>query len=670
MERYRFAETEALYLAETGVNKEAVPELPFISSPDTMIIEGQRSFVVSGKLVGSYENVRAGVQTGPNGESVYFGEGTGVASYRGPDANTIEVRRKTRVTLQAMDFSKWMYLTNTEEPGGGPYTDGTVNFGTNDNLEGRIHTNGHMTMSTFGCPSFSDGSKVIAVNGFSLNGCNYDENILDPTAEADSIEFPPGRSVQITKSKASWLYTADDLLFRGSLKDTLIMTQLEFVAGGFKVTQWTYLIPPVAADGPPPVEYIWDTGGTPSSMPSGHANFESPFSNVFGYALSDTLIISDHDVNSSSVTTILTQYSVGDSIFITSKDTITKFWGGVINSKSHIGNRYIIGVGTWTQSFAAGGFSDGEAVEMSYKSPLDPSVAFNNFAFYHNHANNRFSHCRAGGFHHFDFEPGPDGPDIMSERMVYADQGVIYIRNGQVRIKGLVDGNFTIVTDEFTEYRRHDNPTIIDRVYDNIWLIDDIYYADSDRFTGQVAYPSANRLGLVSGANVIIANTAANGARNRANGQDIIINAAILALNESFVAHYWQNTITDPALYGPNMANLNLSKGDGRGPFRNPNRPTPATTGQSDVRGVVHFWGSISQAKRGYMKRNNPGPYNVFPGIGWDKDYHYDYNFSDFYGPIHFPVTSGTDGGVNLVMKSYGEIQSELPSQNNSGSWP
>ncbi len=670
MERYRFAETQALYLAETGLNKEAVPVLPFISSPDSMLLSGQRAYTVDGKKMGDYENIRVGVQTGPNGESIYFGEGTGVASYKGPDAKLIEVRRRARLMLQPMDFSKWMYLTNTEEPGGGPYTDGTVNFGPNDALEGRIHTNGHITMSTFGCPSFAEGSKVVAVNGFSLNGCNYDEDILDPTAPVDSIEFPPGRSVEITKSKANWVYTGDDLLFRGALKDTLIMTQIEFVSGGFKVSQWTYLIPPVAVDGPPPTEFVWDTGGSASGISSGRANFNLPFSNVFGYANSDTLIISDHDANGSSISAIMTQYSVGDSILVTSKDTITKFWGGFITSKVHVGNLYIIGVGTWSQSFVGGGFVDGEGVELSYKAPLDQSLAFNNFAYYHNHSNNRFSHCKADGFHNFDFEPGIDGPDVMPERMVYADQGVIYVQNGQVRIKGVVDGNFTIVTDEYTEYRRHDDPTIIDRVYDNIWLIDDIYYADSDPFTGEVAYPSANRLGLVSGANIIIANTAANGARNRANGQDIVINAALLALKESFVAHYWQNTVTDPALYGPNMSNFNLSKGDGRGPFRNPNQLTPSTTGQSDIRGVVHFWGSISQAKRGYMKRNNPGPYNVFPGIGYDKDYHYDYNFSDFYGPIHFPVTSGTDGGVNLTMKSYGEIPSELPSQNTNGTMP
>ena len=42
-----------------------------------------------------------------------------------------------------------------------------------------------------------------------------------------------------------------------------------------------------------------------------------------------------------------------------------------------------------------------------------------------------------------------------------------------------------------------------------------------------------NIMGLVSGANVIIANTRANGARNSSYGSHISINAGIIALNES-----------------------------------------------------------------------------------------------------------------------------------------
>ena len=56
---------------------------------------------------------------------------------------------------------------------------------------------------------------------------------------------------------------------------------------------------------------------------------------------------------------------------------------------------------------------------------------------------------------------------------------MIYIKGGQVLVRGIVDGQYTIVTDDFTEYRRHDNNEIIDRVWGNIWLIDDVVYNDS-----------------------------------------------------------------------------------------------------------------------------------------------------------------------------------------------
>jgi len=174
--------------------------------------------------------------------------------------------------------------------------------------------------------------------------------------------------------------------------------------------------------------------------------------------------------------------------------------------------------------------------------------------------------------------------------------------------------------------------------------------------TGEVVYGTFNRLGLFSGANIILANTEANGARNNNNGIDIIVNAAMLASEGSVVAHYWQNTISTAAYNSPNLVNPATSLGDGRGPRRNPNSSLPSYTGNSDLRGYFRFWGSMAQKKRGYMKRNAPGPYNVSPGIGYDKDYHYDYNFTDFSIPPYFPAASRADGSMSLVIKAYGEI--------------
>jgi hypothetical protein len=219
-----------------------------------------------------------------------------------------------------------------------------------------------------------------------------------------------------------------------------------------------------------------------------------------------------------------------------------------------------------------------------------------------------------------------------------------------------VDGQYTIVTDKNTYYRRSDDFTIWDRVWNNIWIIDDLIYEDSNTSTGEVVYGTPNRMGLFSGANIILANTEANGARNSENGVDLIVNAAMLSMEGSVVVQYWQNTISGSAYNGPNSAVPQVSLGDGRGPRRNPTSFLPTYTGNSDLRGYFRFWGSMSQKKRGYMKRNAPGPYNISPGIGYDKDYHYDYNFTDFSIPPYFPPASRADGSMTLVIKAYGEI--------------
>ena len=57
------------------------------------------------------------------------------------------------MTMQAQGFEDFMYFTNEEKPIG-PGNTGTVNFGTNDQLEGRVHTNGNMAFSSYDAQSF------------------------------------------------------------------------------------------------------------------------------------------------------------------------------------------------------------------------------------------------------------------------------------------------------------------------------------------------------------------------------------------------------------------------------------------------------------------------------------------------------------------------------------
>jgi len=228
------------------------------------------------------------------------------------------------------------------------------------------------------------------------------------------------------------------------------------------------------------------------------------------------------------------------------------------------------------------------------------------------------------------------------------DDMAIYVKGGPVRVHGKYKGRYTIVTDEYTAYHRHAwgvnvqgiNP--IDTLWNNIWIIDDIVNNDGSANGSLInSQPddmescsggSENVLGLVSGANVFIANTTRNGARdcNGNNGNDnfcnIDIHAHIIAFNESFAAHYSQNT------YSGNGGIYNRPPyGDGQGP------DIYGTSGTDDSRGTITLWGGIVQKFRGYVVRNNPGPYNLQAGnIGYpSKQYNFDCNLKCNYPPLY-----------------------------------
>ena len=96
-------------------------------------------------------------------------------------------------------------------------------------------------------------------------------------------------------------------------------------------------------------------------------------------------------------------------------------------------------------------------------------------------------------------------------------------------------------------------------------------------------------MGLVSSSNIIIANSTAN----RNNGVDI--HASLLALNESFVMHFWQNSVQ-------NYQTAPMSDGRGVDIYG---------VNNIDHRGIIRLWGGIIQEFRGYMMRGGIGfPYN------------------------------------------------------------
>ena len=189
------------------------------------------------------------------------------------------------------------------------------------------------------------------------------------------------------------------------------------------------------------------------------------------------------------------------------------------------------------------------------------------------------------GLHHFDMDRmyyDEDGlcscstppcvieTEILNQTFPGGNDKVIYVKGGPVRVHGVYSGRYTVVTDEFTEYRRHawTGPNIpVDTIWNNIWITSDLINKDA------IGYPSGapvyvqsgnmsewqpgdgceggsdNIMGLVSGANIYIANTFDNGRANRGALGDVVINAGLVALNESFTIQYWQNTTSSITSY-------------------------------------------------------------------------------------------------------------------------
>ncbi|SVA23535.1 uncharacterized protein METZ01_LOCUS76389, partial [marine metagenome] len=506
------------------------------------------------------------------------------------------------------------------------------------------------------------------------------------------------------RQSATRVFDADDKLFRPGKKDTLIMTEINFVNGGYWATQWWYNIPPV---GSPPAEYDFVYDASSHLNPQADAGTLHLFANFYDGTTyppnpdngQNFLLVSAFDASGNNVQEEIIDLIEGGDIIRIQNGYGSKVQSFIANGATPFGDeRIMVQFNTETFSYVSlsgTGFSHNETVKFintSASTGLAEDVEWNSYNFYHDHLDNGIDFCEAGRIQHFDFEywnyGGISGngcdiftcPDVIyNSDYVYMNRTffskgnspqVIYVKGGQVLLRGTVDGLYTIVTDDYTEYRRHDNNDIIDRVWGNIWLIDDIVYADSYA-SGAVIHPmdggTNHVLGLIAGGSVIIANTRPNGARDQQYDSDIKINASILAMHGGFISHYWQNTLADyhnPTYYTANGMTTVIA--DGRGGHRNYYRVKSSSppnfgglfTGDSDYRGTVHLYGSIVQFKRGYMKRNYPGPYPVnAPGLGYDKDYHYDWNLQ-LKPPPYFPDLETSDNTVILKMASYGEANS------------
>jgi len=705
MEKYRYAEWKALYAAEAGLNDVGVVVLPYITS-DTLLVRNGVNYGAdeNNRPIGMYKDIACSTQLLPNStRKEYIAYSTGVADYITPSGTNVSIERRVFTSMRPQGFEEFMYFTHEEEPIG-PGNTGNVNFCGSDELDGKVHTNGNMSFCQWSCATFNGEINVTYEAEEQGDLFNGNQNCINDYLEDDElvidtvhqIIYPPQNSAEVAKQNATKTFVADTKLFRPGKKDTLVMTEINFVEGGYWAAQWTYNIPPI---GNPPAEFSFQYDSLASGLETDDFHlhlFPNEFDGTTNTYNSNFLVMSGNTLDGINLYSLVSsgdfEIGDGDQIFIFNEDN-SKVISFISSGIATLGTDRLR-VSFYGETLAYNGpegigFNDDESitfVNASASDGLNEDVQWNNQVYYHDHdltetdPDGWTGYCEAGGRQHFDFDYWTAGGttcdiftcpnEIYDSEHVYMSRTffargnspqIIYIKGGQVLVRGVVDGQYSIVTDDYTEYRVHSSGNTIDRVWGNIWLIDDVVYSDSYG-NGQIIHPqdggTNNVLGLISGGSVIIANTLPNGARSGGTSSgNIKINAAILAMNGGFISQYWQNTTAGH--HGPLITNYDPRPiGDGRGGHRNNYRPDSqsgqySSDNQGDYRGYVRLWGSVVQFRRGYMKRNTTGPY-MTGDIGYDKDYHYDWNLK-LNPPPYFPDLQNTNNTVVLKMASYGE---------------
>ncbi|RPH94286.1 hypothetical protein EHM69_07765 [candidate division KSB1 bacterium] len=184
--------------------------------------------------------------------------------------------------------------------------------------------------------------------------------------------------------------------------------------------------------------------------------------------------------------------------------------------------------------------------------------------------------------------------------------------NGPLEIMGIVEGQVTIGS------------------AGTMRILDNIRYSDANPYTGVTSLQSSNVLGIVSEADIKIANTAANGRENSSglgsaqtnpDLTDIVITGAVVALGESFT-------------------------------FEDQNDPDSGyvCACNPDNRGTIYLYGSLTQMRRGYVHRRNN------TSTGYLKKYVYDDRFMRTRPPCFFDVTDENGHALfNIVQWGQGK---------------
>ena len=637
---FKIAETKALYNAESGIALSAYSTIfrkDYIPSEsdtlDFVPIENMGAY-----SIGIFEGIDPELYTPIRGAN-----STGYAYVKhllGKKSIRIERQKKLNIG-NTSSLADYLWLTDSELAGGAPWvfdngipslsTRRENNWGSGDNLNGGwgggdpicdvgFQTNGTFVTSQFGNPVFDITVSVVEDDEGLFHDpiiqSGNESQIFQGDPGLDTVKTtclpPPGYEIMkrvIENSNDHYTFDATEKLNFNSVtgaRDTLIMTDIEFFTNngqdGFKVKQWWFLKPP------------YFKSDFPSAQPFMYSFLIDEFAGDCGEISgnSDIRTCPNYIEQLANFHSRAVNPSNGQDSYIPPDN-----WG--IVSGNHGFQHYdfpaIYEPGNWTSQFE-----------------IDNEQPFNS--------------------------PDQLLPEYAGGAMTFTTDKptAIYVKGGPVRVNGRYKGKYTIVTDEHTTYHRHawasdintnlPTPCPIDTLWNNIWITDDIINNDAQidgngRWSLLNAQPdsecnegSENNLGLVSGANVIVANTIENGARDCSTSNcsdndrsNIDIHAHIIAFNESFTVQYSNNTY---ASAGGNPWS-NPPFGDGQGIDKFGNSPN------DDTRGTVNIWGGMVQMFRGYIVRNNPGPYNLPNGnIGYPgKEYNFDCNLKCSFPPLY-----------------------------------
>ena len=229
-------------------------------------------------------------------------------------------------------FEVFMYFTDDEIPFG-PNSSQITIFGSNDNLDGWVHTNGKtLRFSDKNCPVFSGPITVTPESEIYWGACKPMD--FTDTLGVSFIDTIPYISYKLQnyvdhfKENASVIMNNDRMIGRDEMSDTLIMTEINFVGnGGFYSTQWWYLIPPVMRPLKSSAFYYDSTsnGQTVQEMSLRLVTFNmdkgkwvDAYDQVNNYNKAVALIINKYDIDGTDLSFTVKNFNKGDKVFIES----------------------------------------------------------------------------------------------------------------------------------------------------------------------------------------------------------------------------------------------------------------------------------------------------------------------------------------------------------------